>query len=234
MHLFYSNNTSNKNLILSENESNHCVLVMRKKIGDKILITNGQGVIYSAIIQNIEKKIVQCKLLEIISENLRKKYVHIAIAPPKNKTRFEWFLEKATEIGIDEISPLICEKSEKKTINQKRSEQILISAMKQCQSGVLPKLNRPITFNDFIQKTTNPTFIAHCFQKNNKLNFKNILQKKPKLKKITVLIGPEGDFTLKEINYSAKFNIKAISLSSQRLRTETAAIVTCNMIEVLL
>ena len=130
MHLFYSKNILNEDYALSADESKHCISVLRKKINDKILITEGKGEIYSADITKIENDKVIYKNLKTLSIKNRKTKVHIAISPTKNRIRFEWFLEKATEIGIDEITPIICEKSERKKIKIERCNRILITAIK--------------------------------------------------------------------------------------------------------
>ena len=232
MQLFYVENLK-KNSQLSQEESNHCLLVLRKKINEKIYVTDGHGTIYSTIISNVDNKIVQFK-------NLSKKYikpkepkVHIAIALTKNRTRFEWFLEKATELGIDEITPLICENSERKKFNIIRSKKILISALKQSNNCILPKLNNITNFTDFLPKSSQNTYIAHCHDKPKK-DLKDILKTHEKNDLLTIIIGPEGDFTKDEILLGEKFNINGVKLSQQRLRTETAGIVACHMMKLLL
>ena len=152
MILFYSKNISEENCVLSETESKHCIFSLRKKINDTIFITEGKGEIYSGIISEIKNNRVLYKNLSIQETEKRKINIHVAIAPTKNKARFEWFLEKSTEIGIDNISPLICENSERKNINIERCEKILISAMKQSKSSILPKLNTLISFRKCIDR----------------------------------------------------------------------------------
>ena len=232
MQLFYVENLKNRNQ-LSQEESNHCLLVLRKKINEKIYITDGHGTIYSTIINNIDNKIVQFKNLSTEYIKPKEPKVHIAIALTKNRTRFEWFLEKATELGIDEITPLICENSERKKINLLRSQKILISALKQSNNCTLPKLNNITNFTDFLPKSSQNTYIAHCHDKP-KRDLKGVLKTHKKEDLLTVIIGPEGDFTEEEILLGEKFNIYAVKLSNQRLRTETAGIVACHMMKLLL
>ena len=144
MHLFFSRKISEltKTETLSDTESHHCIKSLRHSINDKILISDGNGKVYNAAIKAIKNKQVVYENIGLKTINKKLTKIHIAIAPTKNKMRFEWFLEKATEIGVDIISPIICDNSEKKTINQQRCEKILISAMKQSKSGILPKLTR--------------------------------------------------------------------------------------------
>lgn len=233
MNLFYSKQIKKKNHKLSKEESIHCIHVLRKKINDDIYITEGKGIIYSTKIKNINKKIVSCEDLKQYSKHNIKNYIHIAIAPTKNRMRFEWFLEKVTEIGIHAITPIFCANSERKKINQARCEKIIISAMKQSHNCFLPQLHQPMILEDFIKKIETPTYIAHC-QPTHKLDFKKILTKNKKCKRITVMIGPEGDFSNEEIFLSESAGAKSVLLSENRLRTETAGIIVCNTIKNLL
>ena len=228
MTLFYSKKLNT----LSSDESNHCLRTLRKKTNDTILITQGDGVIHSAKIVDITNNIVTYQNIKIVEKKKKKVHIHIAIAPPKNRTRFEWFLEKVTEIGIDIISPVICENSERREINYDRSKKILISAMKQSKNSFLPIINKPILFNDIVKKSTQNSYIAHCYQ-DDKKDFKNILLNKKKLHEVTLFIGPEGDFSKKELNFAIKMGIIPVTLGENRLRTETAGIIGCNMINLL-
>jgi 16S rRNA (uracil1498-N3)-methyltransferase len=153
--------------------------------------------------------------------------LHLAVAPTKMNERYEWFLEKATEIGIQEITPIICEHSERKVIKTDRFQKILESAMKQSLHYYLPKLNEPIAFKDFIKtEKSGQLFIAHCEETNKKL-LKNELKTN---EEVTILIGPEGDFSVKEIQLALAHNFIPVSLGNTRLRTETAAIVACHSV----
>lgn len=226
MTLFYSKEISNT---LPLEESKHCILSLRKKINDTILITNGSGTIYSARIKDIKSKLVIYDSVKIIKQIKKHTKIHIAISPPKNKIRFEWFLEKVTEIGVDIISPIICEYSERTKINKSRCEKIIISAMKQSKNCILPILNDPVKFHDIIKQDSKKTYIAHC-QESEKKDFTQILQNNDNIRDITLFIGPEGDFSEKELNFAINSGITPVSLGNNRLRTETAGIVGCSMI----
>lgn len=225
MQLFYNPhiNSSTQQFTFDKIESRHIVKVLRKTEGDQLFITNGKGFLYTAKIILANDK--RCQI-QIISEEIKQKlwdyYLHIAIAPTKNNDRFEWFLEKATEIGIDEITPIICKHSERKIIKKERLEKVVVSAMKQSLKYQLPKLNNAVSFSDFIkQQLDGDIFIAHCEETDRK-SFKNEL--KPN-QKIIVLIGPEGDFSTQEIKTALQNNFIPVTLGESRLRTETAGIV---------
>ena len=225
MQLFFSETIENE-LKFSTEENKHLTKVLRKKVGDQLSVIDGKGYLYTGKIISQDKNSSQIK---IIKKEKKKKthnyYLHIAIAPTKNVNRFEWFLEKATEVGIDEITPIICERSERKKINQERCNRILISSMKQSLKYYLPKLNNPIVFNDFIkQKLDGDKFIAHC------LNKDKIKLDKSINKKSNILIGPEGDFSEKEITLAIKNNFQSLSLGNSRLRTETAGVIATHSI----
>jgi len=230
MQLFYNPHITpeTKQITFDKTESRHIIRVLRKKLGDQLFITNGKGVLFISEISIADDK--KC-LVNIISVNEKSKswdyYLHIAIAPTKNMDRFEWFLEKATEIGIDEITPIICERSERKIIKSERLEKIIESAMKQSLKFHLPKLNPLISFNDFVNKDfKGDLFIAHCEKTNRKKLIKNLTPNH----KTTILIGPEGDFSLLEIEKAFQRNYIPVTLGESRLRTETAGVVAANMI----
>ena len=226
MKLFFSNNT-NKQFTLPPEESKHIIKVLRKKEGDIIHFTDGLGnLLISEIITSHIKK-TQVRIIEKISkEKKHNYYLHIAISPTKNIDRFEWFLEKSCEIGIDEITPLICNRSERKVIKLNRCRRILLSAMKQSLKYYLPKFNEPITFLNFINKKyKEQKFIAHC-QNRAIINLKN-----QKIEKnILILIGPEGDFSQNEINKAISNKFTPISFGESRLRTETAGVLATSII----
>lgn len=221
MQLFYIEHPE-KEIILNGEESKHAIKVLRKKEGDILNFTDGKGKIYTAKITTAD--IRKCRLQIINSEAKQKKhnyYLHIAIAPTKNIDRFEWFLEKATEIGVDEITPVICNRSERKVIKKERCQRILLSAIKQSLKSYLPKLNDAISLKDFLKLNTNEVrYIAHC-QDGDKQELKNMKQSKRTL----ILIGPEGDFSKEEIDLALAKNFKEVSLGTSRLRTETAGII---------
>ena len=227
MQLFYSKDILSS-LSLDHNESKHCMRVLRKNINDFIFITDGKGGFYKCKIEGFEKKIVKLKIIEKKIKK-KKKYIQLAIAFPKNRNRIEWMLEKITELGVNEIFPIICDNSERKKINFDRCEKILISSMKQSLGTFLPKIHNIQTFNKFVQ-SNNCTikYIAHCNE-----NYKRKIIHEENEKNICVMIGPEGDFSKKEINIAEKMNFKALKLSENRLRTETAAIVACYKLMVL-
>tara|TARA_B100000965_G_scaffold348710_1_gene321468 strand:- start:144 stop:833 length:690 start_codon:yes stop_codon:yes gene_type:complete len=225
MQLFFSNTVENQVTFTLE-ENKHLTKVLRKKINDEVFIIDGKGYLYTGKIICQDKK---SSTVEITNrekkEKTHKYYLHIGLAPTKNISRFEWFLEKATEIGIDEITPLICEKSERKTINFNRCEKILITAIKQSLKYHLPKLNNPISFNNFIKdEKLGDKFIAHC-----KEGKKIKLDKKAK-EKYVILIGPEGDFSQNEIDLAITRKYLPITLGNSRLRTETAGIVASHSV----
>ena len=228
MQLFYIQNPESE-IILSAEESKHATKVLRKKEGDILNFTDGKGGFYKAKITVADTR--KCRL-EIISSEQKEKqrnyHLHIAIAPTKNMDRFEWFLEKATEIGIDEITPIICSRSERKVIKTERCTRILLSAMKQSLKFHLPKLNEVISLNDFIkQDFEGNKYIAHCEEGN-----KTELKENKKEKRILILIGPEGDFSPTEIEMALQNQFKAVSLSTSRLRTETAGIIAVHTINI--
>ncbi len=230
MQLFYNPhiNSLTEQFTFDKIESRHIVKVLRKTEGDSLLITNGKGALF-----NVEILIANDKkcTVKIISEEKKSSpwnyYLHIAIAPTKNNDRLEWFLEKATEIGINEITPLICKHSERKVIKKERLEKVLVSAMKQSLKFKLPKLNDSCSFSDFIkQDFDGEKLIAHCEETDRK-SLKSVL--KPN-QKITLLIGPEGDFSTKEIAIAITNKFIPITLGENRLRTETAGVVAAQSI----
>ena len=230
MQLFYNPEITNhtQQVTFDKTESRHIVRVLRKKEGDKIFITNGFGQLFTSevIIPNDKKCLVKINHIEDYKKPWNYN-LHIAIAPTKLNDRLEWFLEKATEIGIDEITPIICEHSERKIVKTERMEKIIHSAAKQSLKYHFPKLNKPITFSQFINSNFDgQLFIAHC-EETHKKALKSEL--KPQLK-TTILIGPEGDFSSKEIQQSLEHNFIPVSLGESRLRTETAGVVAVHSV----
>jgi 16S rRNA (uracil1498-N3)-methyltransferase len=230
MQLFYNSEISQntQQFTFDKTESRHIVRVLRKKEGDTIFITNGLGFLFTSkvLIPNDKK----CLVTITNVENFKKPwnyYLHIAIAPTKLNDRFEWFLEKATEIGIDEITPIICEHSERKVLKLDRMEKIIQSAAKQSLKYHFPKLNEPISFNEFMKQNFNgQLFIAHC-EETSKKSLKSALEPS---KITTILIGPEGDFSTKEINQSLEHKFIPVSLGTSRLRTETAGVIAAHSV----
>ena len=225
MQLFFNSNIDQdtQQIIFDKIESNHIIKVLRKKEGDPIFITDGKGVLFHCqIISANDKRCIVSILCQEKKNSSKEYYLHIAIAPTKNISRFEWFLEKATEIGIDEITPIICQNSERKVIKLERLEKIVLSALKQSLKFHLPKINKPVLFDNFFQqKKQGKVCIAHCKIGEKKLLKSIVFPKEP----VTILIGPEGDFSTHEIEKSLRANCIPISLGKTRLRTETAALV---------
>jgi len=225
--LFYVPNISGKQVILNETESKHAIRVLRLVKGSEIQLIDGEGGFYKAMITDPHPK--KCQLMVTYSElefEKRKFKLHLAIAPTKNIDRFEWFLEKCTEIGIDEITPLLSEHSERKVIKPERLEKILIAAMKQSLKAYLPKLNPLTDLNTILSSTAcQNKFIAHC-NEGEKDHLKNSIQAGEDL---LILVGPEGDFSLSEVELARQKGFREISLGKARLRTETAGVVACHI-----
>tara|TARA_B100000809_G_scaffold200250_1_gene200476 strand:+ start:296 stop:961 length:666 start_codon:yes stop_codon:yes gene_type:complete len=209
-------------------ESRHIVRVLRKSEGDTLHITNGEGFLFTAEISIASDKKCQVTILDVSIEKKSWNYhLHIAIAPTKLNDRMEWFLEKATEIGIDEITPIICHHSERKVVKTERFKKIVLSGIKQSLKFHLPKINEAVTFKEFIKsKPRGDLFIAHC-EEQDKKSFKNEI--KPATD-ITILIGPEGDFSPNEIEIALLNKYTPVTLGKSRLRTETAALVSCHSV----
>jgi 16S rRNA (uracil1498-N3)-methyltransferase len=216
-------------VILGNEESYHCIKVLRKRKGDSINLTDGAGNLYEGQILDQDTKNCQVLLLSVIPDYGKRPFrLHMAVAPTKNIARFEWFLEKATEIGIDEITPLVCEHSERVQIRTDRLKKIIVSAAKQSLKTYLPVLHEPIKFEDFIKLNhANSRFVAYVEEKQ-PLHLKNAYKEGD----CTILIGPEGDFSRKEIESARKSGFISVSLGPSRLRTETAAIVACHSINI--
>lgn len=231
MQLFYHPTISEatKEIPFDKEESRHIVKVLRMKDGDTFKITNGKGSFFSAEMINANPK--GC-LVKILSEEMQQPLpyqLHLAVAPTKLNDRYEWFLEKATEIGISEITPVICDHSERKVIKPERYEKILQSAMKQSLKAYLPVLNKAVPYQDFINSekaTDSLKYMAHC-EETNKKSLKAVLLPN---EKVTILIGPEGDFSSEEIALAKANGFVPVSLGESRLRTETAAIVACHSV----
>ena len=229
MQLFYNPNINEttEQFSFNKEESKHITKVLRKKQGDILNITNGNGWLFTAELNIANIKNCAAAIKEKKLQPKRDYNLHLALAPTKMNDRFEWFLEKATEIGVDSITPIICDHSERKVIKHERFEKILQSAMKQSLQCYLPKLNKAVNFSDFIKEDFDgQLFIAHC-EKTERKSLKDELQSN---KEITILIGPEGDFSVKEIEQALHFNYIPVTLGTSRLRTETAAIVACHSV----
>jgi 16S rRNA (uracil1498-N3)-methyltransferase len=223
MQLFYQSDLFiNTTQILNEEESRHCAQVLRLKSGDVINLTNGNGSLFTAELLEVNHKKCIVSITQEIKYDKPSNYsLHLAIAPTKSMDRMEWFLEKAVEIGIDEITPLICSRSERKEIKTERLRKVAVSAMKQSLKYQLPVINEAISFNDFVTKTkVHQAFI--CF--GNAPASSNLQTFNTSINHNLFLIGPEGDFTPKEIITANEKGYKPLNLGTSRLRTETAAL----------
>mgnify|MGYP001304534635 CR=1 FL=1 len=234
MNIFYSNNInkSEKKIIILDQENSHLIKVLRKKTGDNVNITDGKGFLYScSIIQSDKNKSILDieKTVEFKNDSPKLK---IAISLTKHKDRFEWFLEKATEIGISEITPLICRYSERNKFNYQRSIKVLVSAMKQSIRYRLPIINYPVNFKDYLISKNEDyvdSFIAICSDSNNNLFEEKLI----KGNNSQVMIGPEGGFSKTEVNLAKKAKFTTVSLGNSRLRTETAGVVVCSTFKII-
>lgn len=235
MHLFYTPDISSNTYTLNEEESKHCVRVLRLNEGDRIQMIDGIGGFFEGEITDNNPKRCSVKIIQTIKEFGKRNWqLHMAIAPTKNMDRLEWFVEKATEIGIDEISLIDCKNSERNIVKQERIQKVAISAIKQSIKAYLPVINEMSDFKKFIASTKEfkgEKFIAHC-----QTSPKNI----PHLKSLytpkqntLVLIGPEGDFNIEEVKIALDNGFKEINLGESRLRTETAALYACTTINIL-
>lgn len=229
MQLFYSP-TINESLtffIFDKEESKHIIKVLRKQERDILYVTNGLGYLFKTEIALASDSKCTVNVLSFTKQETPKFHLHLAVAPTKMNERYEWFLEKATEIGIQEITPIICDHSERKVIKMDRYQKIIESAMKQSLHYYLPKLNEPILLKDFLKKEFNgQKFMAHCEETDKKSLKSQLLPNQD----VTLLIGPEGDFSVKEIEMALNNKYIPISLGETRLRTETAAMVACHSV----
>lgn len=206
---------------LTPEESWHCTKVLRMKAGDAIHLIDGFGNFYEGVLSTVnEKKCVATINVGPKKQNKHPYYLHLAIAPTKNIDRMEWLVEKAVEIGIDEITFVRCKNSERTVIKEDRLIKIAESAVKQSLQAYIPKINGLINFNDVITETADLKFIAHCEESSKKI----LKDFELKNRKSLVLIGPEGDFTSEEIKLAKTEGFSEISLGANRLRTETAGL----------
>ena len=222
MHVFYTPDIAT-NLELPDEEAGHCLRVLRLGIGSEITLTDGKGNFYKAVISAATNKRCQVQILETMpQESFWKGHLHLAMAPTKNMDRIEWFAEKATEIGFDELSFLNCRFSERKVIKTDRVEKIVVSALKQSLKAKKPVVNEMIDFRKFMERDfPGQKFIAHCYE-GEKVSLKDAIVPG---EDTLVLIGPEGDFSREEVELAESKGFKPISLGKSRLRTETAALV---------
>jgi len=235
MNLFYTNNIDDTGQLaqFGEEEARHCVQVLRKQVGDHLHFVDGKGGLFEGEIVEAAKKKCVLKIIKHTPNYHQRSFnLHIGIAPTKNIARLEWFLEKATEIGIDEITPILCNHSERNRIRTDRLSKRVLSAMKQSLKAYLPKLNELISYKDFIKNVealNHLKYIAHCdYEKNIHLK-----EKYQTGRDVIMLIGPEGDFSNEEIQMAFENGFEGVGLGKERLRTETAGIVACHTLNLL-
>ncbi|MBK9012759.1 MAG: 16S rRNA (uracil(1498)-N(3))-methyltransferase [Saprospiraceae bacterium] len=231
MILFYCNDIQDDFANFSEEESKHCTQVLRKKPGDTVHFIDGLGHWYEGQITEASKRQVVVKIsAKHVGTDHTTFRLHMAVAPLKNMDRFEWFLEKATEIGVDEITPLLTKHTERSKLRYDRLEKIILSAAKQCLRTRLPILNELVDFEDFIKnfetKTPGARFIPHCHV----ANLPHLKNNCPAGSDVTILVGPEGDFSEAEVQQATARGFKEVGLGANRLRTETAGIVACHTV----
>lgn len=221
MQIFYANDADIQQGKLNEEESAHCVRVLRKTVGDKIIITNGLGLIIHASIHQTDKKHAYFTVDESLTDTAKVPDLHIAMAPPKNIDRFMLFVEKAVEIGVSAITPIYSDRSERKKVNAEKLEKYVIGACKQSATFVFPIIHPECSFNEFVQKNSDKNLlIGHCNDNFTKIPIKEVVD----LNNPIFLIGPEGDFSDREIEKVYQLNGKGVHLTHKRLRTETAGI----------
>lgn len=229
MQLFYFKaiDEQTESFCFDREESKHIAKVLRKKEGDILFVTNGSGFLFKTEITLVSDTKCSVNIISFEKQKRSQPHLHLAVAPTKMNDRYEWFLEKATEIGVQEITPVICDRSERKVVKTERFDKILLAAMKQSNQYFLPVLNEPVSFKAFVKKSySGQKFIAHC-EETGKRTLKSVL--KP-AENCTILIGPEGDFSVKEIETALEKQFIPISLGNTRLRTETAAVVACHTV----
>ncbi|MDO5510957.1 MAG: RsmE family RNA methyltransferase [Weeksellaceae bacterium] len=222
MHLFIAHITQDQAL-LNPTESHHATRVMRLQAGDEILVTSGDGKMYRAVLEQMHQKRSIARILQQEDYQQKRNYhLTMAVSFTKNNDRMEWFAEKATEIGIDAIQPVITHHSERRNINTERLERIILAAVKQSLKAEIPQVLQPIAFNQFVSEPLQATkLIAHCAADYPRIPLQQAIT--PQASHI-ILIGPEGDFSPEEISLAAQHQYQAISMGSQRMRTETAAL----------
>ena len=231
MHLFYTPDITLPTYMLSEEESKHAIRVLRLQLHDEVLLVDGKGGKYTAQITDANSKKTILQITQSQQEfGKRNHFLHLAVAPTKNIERLEWFLEKATELGIDTITPIICDRSERKDVKTERLNKIITSAVKQSIKAYHPLVHEAISFKQFMQQgLAGNGFIAHCMEGEKPL----LAQLVKPLGHYIILIGPEGDFTPQELALAQAAGYTGISLGEARLRTETAALAACFEINLL-
>lgn len=224
MQWYYSPELESEIVKLPEAEAHHLTHVIRAKTGDNIIITNGKGTVVSASLLKISAKDCTAEVIERRKDPYPVDFLHLAIAPTKNIDRIEWLIEKATEMGVQQISLLRCRYSERKDVNMERLNRIILAASKQSRRSWFPEISPMQLFADFITGIHLPAFIAHCNESFVRHDWSAYLEETGKR---TVLIGPEGDFSEEEIRIAEDAGVKGLDLGRRRLRTETAAMAVC-------
>ena len=229
MQIFYAPFINGDSYMLDENESKHCIRVLRMSKGTVVRLIDGRGNLYEGQIDDPDPRKCRITVSAVKNDFEKRNYrLHLAISPLKNPERFEWFVEKSVELGVDEITPLICKNTEKQSIKQERTENIIISAMKQSLKALKPLLNEALSFEKFIgQSSGEKKMIAHCRNTMERTKISDIYQKG---EAAVIMIGPEGDFSEEEIRSALKNGFLPVHLGSSRLRTETAGVAACHSI----
>lgn len=230
MILFYQPGIQAGALHLTPDESRHCVTVLRKKSGDKIDLTDGRGTFYEGIIQKADSRQCTFSIIQQKQEPPRKYNVHIALSPTKNAERTERFVEKSVEIGIDQISFIQCRHTERTQVNRERMERVAVSAMKQSLKAMLPTIDALIPFADFLRQVRAPERFIAVVDPENPQHLKDMATS---ASSYCVLIGPEGDFIEAELALALDHGFKKVSLGKSRLRTETAAVAACHVLNLI-
>ena len=231
MQLFYAPDIKGNEYVLNEEDSRHCVKVLRLRAGDTITITDGVGHFYYSTIQEADQKATRVHVEEVAESRKQWPFqLHLAMAPTKNMNRTEWALEKITELGVDTITPILCEHSERKIVKPPRMERVVTAAMKQSLKAWYPELEQMVGFKDFIKRSfPGEKYIAYIDEKYNE----HISELYNSGSDAVILIGPEGDFSREEVHMAVQYGFKPVSLGKSRLRTETAAIAACHTFHLL-
>lgn len=230
MELFYSSDIQGNTLFLDKEESAHCVKVLRHRAGDTVSVIDGCGTLYRCTLLSADAKAVEARI-DAAEENFgtHSYKLHMAVCPTKNIARYEWFVEKATEVGVDSIVPVFGDHSERRNINAERISRIMLSAAKQSLKAAVPRLAEPLPVKEWLRKAPESSLrlIAYCdesLDRDLRLGLDSALGNLPPDAEICVLIGPEGDFSPEEVSLALELGWKPVHLGDSRLRTETAAL----------
>ncbi len=226
MQIFYCGEISHGKALFSREESRHCLKVLRMREGEEITFTDGRGNLYEGVINETDLSAMSATVTSVKHDYGKREYrLHVAISPLKNDDRLEWFIEKAVETGIDEITPLLCARTGKSRIRRERLEGLVLSAMKQSVKSYLPQLNNPVGFNDFIAGVyAGKRIIASCDQAVDRMPLTSSFNRGDD---VLIMIGPEGDFTAEEVRAALQAGFQPVHMGPSRLRTETAGVVAC-------